>query len=38
MDIGAFFEMFKYILMTGTFVALFLIFLYTFFGKDEKKS
>jgi hypothetical protein len=38
MEIAAYFEMFKYILMTATFFALFLIFLYVFYGKDEKKA
>jgi hypothetical protein len=38
MDIGSYFELLKYILMTATFVALILIFLYTFYGKEEKGS
>lgn len=38
MDIGAYFETLKYVLMTATFVALILIFLYTFYGKEEKVS
>jgi len=38
MDIGAYFEMLKYVLMTATLVALVLIFLYTFYGKEEKPS
>jgi hypothetical protein len=36
MEIGAYFEVLKYILMTATFVALVLIFLYAFYGKEEK--
>jgi len=36
MDIGAYFETLKYILMTATFVALVLIFLYAFYGKEEE--
>lgn len=36
MDIAAYFEMLKYILMTATFVALVLIFLYMLYGKEEK--
>jgi hypothetical protein len=36
MDIGAYFEILKYILMTITFVALVLIFLYAFYGEEEK--
>jgi len=38
MSIGAYFEIFKYIIMTATFVALVLIFLYMFYGKEEKSS
>jgi hypothetical protein len=38
MEIGAYFEVLKYILMTATFIALVLIFLYAFYGKEEKTS
>jgi hypothetical protein len=38
MEIGAYFETLKYILMAATFIALVLIFLYTFYGKEEKES
>jgi hypothetical protein len=38
MNIGAYFEILKYILMTTTFVALVLIFLYMLYGKEEKAS
>ena len=38
MDIGAYFETIKYILMTTTFVVLVLIFLYVLYGKEEKTS
>ena len=38
MEIGAYFELLKYILMTATFVALVLIFLHNFYGEEEKKS
>jgi uncharacterized membrane protein YvbJ len=38
MDISAYFEMLKYILMTATFVVLVLIFLHMFYGKEERKS
>jgi len=38
MDIGAYFEILKYILMTATFIVLVLIFFYTFYGKEEKAS
>jgi hypothetical protein len=36
MDIGAYFELVKYILMTATFVVLVLIFLHVFYGKEAK--
>jgi len=36
MDIGAYFELVKYILMTASFVVLVLIFLHVFYGKEEK--
>jgi hypothetical protein len=36
MEIGAYFETLKYILMTATFVALVLIFLYIVYGREEK--
>jgi hypothetical protein len=38
MNIGAYFEILKYTIMTATFVALVLIFLYMFYGKEEKTS
>jgi|YelNatPaOPRAMG01_1025707.scaffolds.fasta_scaffold05604_12 uncharacterized membrane protein len=40
MDIGAYFETLKYVLMTATFVVLVLIFLimYVVSGKEGKKS
>ncbi len=38
MDIGAYFELLKYILMASTLAALVLIFLHTFYGKEEKAS
>jgi hypothetical protein len=38
MDIGAYFEILKYTLMTATFIVLVLIFLYAFYGKEEKES
>lgn len=38
MNIGAYFETLKYFLMTATFIALVLIFLYIFHGKEEKTS
>jgi len=36
MSIGAYFEVLKYVIMTATFVALVLIFLYMLYGKEEK--
>jgi hypothetical protein len=36
MDIGAYFEIIKYILMTATFIVLVLVFLHVFYGKEEK--
>jgi len=38
MNIGAYFETIKYFLMAATFIALVLIFLYIFHGKEEKTS
>jgi hypothetical protein len=38
MDIGAYFELLKYVLMTATFVVLILIFLYVLYGKEEKET
>jgi len=38
MSIGEYFEILKYVLMTATFVALILIFLYVFYGKEEKEG
>lgn len=38
MEIGAYFELIKYVLMAATFVALILIFLYIIYGKEEKKT
>lgn len=38
MNIGAYFEILKYTIMTATFVALVLIFLYMFYGKEEETS
>jgi hypothetical protein len=36
MDLGSYFELLKYVLMTATFVVLVLIFLHVFYGKEEK--
>ena len=38
MGIGEYFELLKYVLMTSTFVALVLIFLYAYYGKEEKTT
>jgi len=38
MDIGQYFEILIYTLMTITFVVLVLIFLYAFYGKEETAS
>jgi len=38
MQIGEYFELLKYIMMTATFIALVLIFLYAFYGEKEKTS
>jgi hypothetical protein len=38
MNIGAYFEVIKYSLMTATLVVLVLIFLYLLYGKEEKAS
>ena len=37
MDLGAFFQTFQYVIMAATFVALILIFLYMYVGKEEQK-
>jgi hypothetical protein len=38
MGIGEYFELLKYVLMTVAFIVLVLIFLYMFYGKEEKPS
>jgi hypothetical protein len=38
MSIAEYFEILKYVLMAATFAALVLIFLYTFYGKEEKEE
>jgi hypothetical protein len=38
MSIGEYFEILKYVIMTATFVVLVLVFLYAFYGKEEKES
>jgi len=36
MSIGEYFELLKYLLMVVTLIALVLIFLYAFYGKEKK--
>jgi len=38
MDIGAYFEILKYVLMAATFIVLVLVFLHLFYGKEEKQD
>jgi hypothetical protein len=38
MDIGAYFEVIKYLLMAATLTALVLIFLYAYYGREEKEA
>ena len=38
MDLGAYFQTLEYILMASTFIALVLVFLYMFHGKDDEEQ
>jgi hypothetical protein len=38
MGIGEFFTLLEYVLMGTTLIALVLVFLYLFYGEEEKKS
>ena len=38
MDLGAYFQTLQYILIASTFVALVLIFLYSYYGKEEEQT
>jgi hypothetical protein len=38
MDLGAYFSLLQYTLMGTGFIALVLIFLYAYYGKDEEKT
>ena len=38
MDLSEYFQTMEYILMTATFIALVLIFLYMFHGKEEESE
>jgi len=38
MDLSAYFVTLEFVLMVSTFVALLLIFLYSYFGKEEEQT
>jgi hypothetical protein len=38
MDVGEYFELIKYVIMIATLTVLVLIFLYAFYGKEEKEE
>jgi hypothetical protein len=38
MNIGEYFVLLQYVMMVATFVVLALVFLYIFFGKEEKEE
>jgi hypothetical protein len=38
MDLSSYFLTLEYILMASTFVAIVLIFLYTYYGKEEEQT
>jgi hypothetical protein len=38
MDLGAYFITLEYVAMTSVFVALILIFLYAYYGKEEEEE
>ena len=38
MDLGAYFISLQYVLMGSVFIALLLIFLYAYYGKDEEEQ
>jgi hypothetical protein len=38
MNVGEYFEILKYVLMAATLIALVLIFIYAFYGKEEKQE
>ena len=38
MDLGAYFVTLEYVAMGGIFIALVLIFLYVYYGKDEEEE
>jgi hypothetical protein len=38
MDLGAYFVTLQYVLMGSVFIALLLIFMYAYYGKDEEEN
>jgi hypothetical protein len=38
MDIGAYFQTLEYVLMGSVFIALLLIFLYAYYGKEDEEE
>jgi hypothetical protein len=38
MEIGEYFTLLQYVMVVATFIALVLIFLYVFYGKEEKEE
>ena len=38
MDLSAYFQTLEYVLIASTFVALVLIFLYSYYGKEEEQT
>jgi hypothetical protein len=38
MDLSSYFLTLEYLLMTSTFIALILIFLYTYYGKEDEQN
>lgn len=38
MNVAEYFEILQYVLMTATFIVLVLVFLYAFYGKEEKEE
>ncbi len=38
MDLGAYFVSLQYVLMGSVFIALLLIFMYAYYGKDEEEQ
>jgi uncharacterized membrane protein YvbJ len=38
MDLGSYFLTLEFVLMASTFIAIILIFLYSYFGKEEEQA